>query len=127
MDKIKYQGILESEMLSHAQENMPPGWIFQHDRDPKHTSNHVKTWLAGQNINILDWPAQSPDLNPIEHLWSVLDRQIRHKKHSNLNDFMTSLQEEWKNISPDCIAKLVDSLPDRCRAVIASKGFPTKY
>lgn len=127
MDKFKYLDILETSMLPHAREKMGPTWFFQHDRDPKHTSHVVRTWLNSEEIRVLEWPAQSPDLNPIEHLWEVLGRQIRSEKLKNLDDLMQKLQLEWSNISSECIKNLVNSLPERCKAVIKSKGFATKY
>ena len=127
MDKCKCRDILENSMLPHAGVKLELGWIFQHDRDPKHTSHLVRTWLNNQEIEVLDWPAQSPDLNPIEHLWEVLGRRIRNENPKNLNDLVQKLELEWSKISSDCIQTLVDSLPQRCKAVIASKGCATKY
>ena len=48
--------------------------IFQQDNDPKHTSKRVKEWMKDNNITLLDWPPQSPDLNPTEHLWNHMKK-----------------------------------------------------
>ena len=75
----------------------------------------------------MDWPAQSPDLNPIENLWSILDYQLRERKVTNKQELFACLQEGWNQISNEMLASLVDSMPRRCQAVIDAKGFATKY
>src|SRR2546423_1912255 len=76
-----------------------------------------------------DWPSQSPDLNPIEHLWSELGRQIRKRPQAikNITELETALQEEWGKISMNQIISLIESMPRRIEAVITSNGWPTKY
>ena len=77
-----YRSILEDKLLK-AVENMPfevNEVIFQQDRDPKHTAKSVKNGLKLSNL--LEWPAQSPDLNPIENLWSYLKSHIYNSNDS---------------------------------------------
>jgi transposase len=50
--------------------------IFQQNNDPKHTSNKARHWMEDNDIILLDWPPQSPDLNPIEHLWQHIKTEL---------------------------------------------------
>ena len=66
-------------------------------------------------VSSLPWPAQSPDLNPIEYLWDVLERKVRaHKPHlKNVGKLMEVLEEEWGKIEPEVLVNLVESMPRR--------------
>lgn len=127
MDRFVYADILKNNMLPHAKSKMPRGWTFQQDNDPKHTSKHVKEYMNKAKIRLFEWPSQSPDLNPIEHLWEELERRIRSATYRNTNQLWEALQTEWAKIPLERLVKLVDSMQSRCRAVIAAKGFATKY
>ena len=127
IDAVKYRDILQTQMLPHGNEKMPAGWIFQHDNDPKHTSRLVKGWLNDNKVNVLPWPAQRPDLNPIEHLWEEVDRRLQGENYSKEGDLMAAIEREWKKIPLNRIIKLIDSMPSFCHAVIRVKEFVTKY
>ena len=90
-------------------------WVCQVDQRDKDT------------LKMMDWPPQSPDLNPIEQIWAELenklDRSIVHSKES----LWLELQKAWDKISVEVLRKYIDTMPERCAAVIAAKGGHTKY
>jgi transposase len=77
----------------------------------------------------IDWPAQSPDLKPTEHLWEELERRLRSRpqRPTSLTALATALQEEWAAIPPETFRHLVESLLGTIRTVIKAKGGPTRY
>ena len=101
--------------------------FFQQDNDRKHTSTLLKNFFSSKKINVMKWPSQSPDLNPIEHLWEVLDRRTKSIKVKNSSETFDVLAKEWAAMDQGTITSLIDSMPRRCQAVINSKGYPTKY
>ncbi len=103
--------------------------VFQHDNDPKHTAKKVKEHLDNQKFNVLTWPAQSPDMNPIEHLWVHLKRELNKYPvpATGLLSLWERVQEVWEAITPQICLNLISSMPRRMESVIKAKGRWTKY
>lgn len=128
MDRHVYLDILKTNLHESATNlGILENFYFQQDNDPKHTAGIVKEWILYNVPHRLETPPQSPNLNPIEHLWAHLKQCLSKYTISNKQVLIEKLFEEWRNISPEVTQKLVKSMPNRLKAVIASKGYPTKY
>ena len=90
--------------------------VSQQDNARPHTARVTREYMQHENVEVLPWPAYSPDLSPIEHMWDQLGRRLanRNPKPGNRQQLVAALQEEWANIPQDSIRRLIRSMRRRC-------------
>ncbi len=94
-----YQDILEHFMLPSANKLYGDAdFIFQQDLAPAHTAKDTKSWFNYHGVTVLDWPANSPDLNPIEYLWGIVKRKMRGSRPNNADDLKTAIKVTWASL-----------------------------
>ena len=125
-----YINVLNNHLLPYlGQLDNQNNYVFQDDNAQIHRARSTLRWISENNIDQLHWPAQSPDLNPINNIWDELEHCIR--KHiplpKNEMELFNLLQEEWSNIDESVYKNLVESMERRVQAVVKAKGHPTCY
>ena len=102
--------------------------IFQQDKEFPHVAHHTMNFLQANNVNVLNWPAKSPDISPIEHLWGHLGRKVRERNNVNsAMDLERALHQEWNRIPMAVIRTLITSMRRLCVAVCAMNGGHIRY
>ena len=98
------------------------------DNAMPHGTRICRQFLNRNNVNVRPWPAVSPDMNPIEHIWDHLGRKVRARGNvHNLRDLENALIQEWNNIPNVVIRRYIRSLRGRLAACINSRGGHTRY
>lgn len=127
-----YKEILEDNLPTL----MDPDTIFMQDNAPIHTSKLLREYLAEMHFNILTWPPYSPDLNPIENLWSMLKERIlkRYPELSTMSKNEETLRKlceaaviVWHDFEIELVNRLIESVPRRVEAIYKAGGWYTKY
>ncbi len=94
-----YQEILEHFMLPSADKlYVDADFIFQQDLAPAHTAKGTKSWFNDHGVTVLDWPANSPDLNPIENIWGIIKRKMRDTRPNNADNLKAAIKATWASL-----------------------------
>ena len=103
--------------------------FLQHDNAICHVARVCQDFLNQNHILVLSWPAFSPDLPPIEHLWDELGKRVCHGQNpaETLQELRDAFVHEWHSIPQAFFQRLIGSVRRRCEAVVAARGSHTRY
>ncbi len=122
-----YGDILSAQTQSNAAKLIGRCFVVQMDDDPKHTAKATQKFLKVKKWNILQWPSQSPDFNPIEHAFHLLKTNLKAERPTNKQQLKSAAVKAWQSITKEETQSLLIFTSSRLKAVIACKGFSTKY
>lgn len=123
LNKERYLKILKDFAIPGGLNLIGPGFVFQQDNDPKHSSKLCQNFLRKKkDVKIMQWPSQSPDLSPIELVWDELDRRVKNQSPTSSEHLWQLLQSEWKKLDEQYFMKLISRMPRICEKVIKERG-----
>lgn len=129
MDQFKYIETIKTFLPTARNWYRRRKWIFQQDSAPCHTAKRVKSFMASNVLDVLSWPGNSPDMNPIEHMWALLKNEIYKLNINSISELKVAIKDAWEN--SDILKKhakcLISSMPRRVKAILKAKGGITKY
>jgi hypothetical protein len=125
MNSERYQQTLEDHLLPFMQIHQCTH--FLQDGAPCHASKKTMAFLAQQPFIVMDWPGNSPDLNPIENLWNIMKEGLKSKDIGSAPKLQAELKKLWVSLDQAMLRKLSDSMPRRLQMVLNAKGEMTKY
>jgi hypothetical protein len=134
MDGPYYRGILSEHLLDVAKRDFPSPeppaitpWQFLHDNAPMHKAGVATEWLHRAGVDVIVFPPYSPDLNPIENLWSIIATQVNLHQCETVEELSDVVLRVWAETSKVMCKKLATSMRKRCARVLAANGSHTKY
>lgn len=122
---LRKKGLPQAQSIFHGMAN---DWVFMQDGDGAHTSKKTLRFLKSEGIQLLQpWPAHSPDLNPIENAWSMVEMYLQKKNPTTTDGLWRSMKRGWSSIDEGQLWNLCGSVERRMKSVIELKGGNTKY
>jgi len=121
-----YIKILE-DFLPSAQALYPDSFWLQQDNARPHTARETKLWMANNGLQVMKWPAVSPDLNVIENVWGLMKKRLDKTEMKTVVEWKLEIEKIWDNLSHDYLKSLIDSMPRRVQMVIEANGDTIKY
>jgi transposase len=127
MTAAKYINILKVNFLPAARRQFHDDWRLQQDNDSKHIARITKVFMDKNVPLVMGWPSNSPDFNPIENVWTVIKKRVEKRKPQNIGDLEKKFMEEWVRFAREEVNLFLDTMKQRCEAVISANGNQITY
>ena len=127
VDSELFRSILKRSIFPDAKRLLEANWQLYMDNDPKHKSKMALKFIAENQVQLVNPPPNSPDLNPLENVWSVLDTILQEIQPTNKNSLKEAIKRGWRKLDQNLVQKCIESLPTRLSIVREEEGGHTKY
>ncbi len=121
MNAERYIKVLEQHMLTSRR------CLFQQDNAKPHTAAIATAWLRSRRVRVLNWPACSPDLSPIENIWHIIKQKIRQRRPQTLQQLETYIRQKWDQFPTPKLQKIITSMPRHLQTVLKRRGDATPW
>ena len=124
LNGIKYVQLLQNSVIPKVVASHGHDFIFQQDNAPPHTAKITKEWLEKEKIELLDWPAYSPDLNPVENLWAIIARRVYTNgiAYTSEDALWNLISEEVENLEKSVISGIIGGMKNRIGKMLKRCG-----
>lgn len=128
MTADKYSSeVLDKHLKPYMRENCRQWYRLYQDGASSHTAKLTKRRVAAMRLKVMTSPPNSPDINPIENIWGLMDVHIKEKEPRTKAELVAAVKEAWEKIPQNTIDNVIDSMPRRIQAVMDNDGKWTKY
>jgi hypothetical protein len=129
MNSQEYQQVLQEHLIPFHRNSRRILYTFQQDNASVHVSTSTMEWFRNKNIPLMQWPACSPDCNPIENLWGILVRRVyaNNRQFHSVPQLKAAILTAWNEIGQNTLQSLVNSMPERIFEVIRNEGGAIDY
>lgn len=129
LNQFGYMDIIRNNLLPFARATYQHNFVLVQDNATPHSAHRTQRLLATEQVEVMGWPPMSPDMNPIEHVWDYIGRQIQlsDAPPTTLPQLRQAIQQAWDGMPQGVLENLIDSMPRRRVALVATMGGYTRY
>jgi len=127
MTAQRYVDVLQGYLLDGKSKSTLKKMVFQQDGASCHTAKLTQEFLSSKGLTVLPWPANSPDLNPIENMWAILKQNVEKRAVTTKPQLINVVEEEWEHLDIELVRKTIESMKKRIEQVLEKRGGKCDY